>query len=422
MTDNGHTAVLNPQRVVDDLRELKRLTGDVHGAQRLAWTEPWDQARQWLHARLAELPVEVCVDEAGNLWATLAGASPRALILGSHIDSVPGGGWLDGCLGVAAGLEVLRYWAARGTPPVTLRLAAWAEEEGTQFGLSLFTSHAACGPFDPAALREVRDAHGARLTDVIGRWGVDLDRAGLAARQMDNAAAYLELHIEQGPVLESLNLPLAAVLGTMGLERHRLVFRGQTAHAGSTPMTMRRDALSAAARFALAVREIAVRHEGVSTVGSLIPRPGIVTAVAGECECTLDQRHIEAPALAAMLGEARVASETIACWERVEVAWERLYHVPPVRFHEELTALGAQVVGELSGSAYVMPSGPLHDAVAVAQSGVPTAMLFVQSLRGLSHTSEEDTREADLRLAVEALERLAERTARWIEQQPERLR
>ncbi len=410
MTQSG----LNPQRMVEDLKELHSLTGNAEGAQRLAWTATWDQARTWLRGKLVELTVKVEVDQAGNIWATLPGDSPQALIMGSHIDSVPNGGWLDGCLGVIAGLEILRRFASQTRPPVTIRLVAWAEEEGTQFGRSLFTSSAVCGHFDPDNLRDVVDKDGNRLPDVIGRWGVNIDHAREAARQLENAAAYLELHIEQGPVLESINLPLAAVVGAMGVERHAIRFTGQTAHAGSTPMVMRRDALAAAARLALEIREIAKRHGGVCTMGSVITRPGLVTAVAGQCDCTLDQRHLDKDALATMLTDAQKASQRIAAEEQVEVAWTRLYSVEPVLFTPELVELCSEAVSEISGTAHRIPSGPLHDAVIVAKSGLPTAMMFVQSLRGLSHTKEEDTREEHLRLAVIAFDRLADKTVAWI--------
>lgn len=405
---------LNPQRMVDNLKELHSLTGNAEGAQRLAWTETWDRSRIWLCEKLAGLPVNVEVDQAGNIWATLPGDSPQALVMGSHIDSAPNGGWLDGCLGVAAGLEILRRFASQTRPPVTVRLVAWAEEEGTQFGRSLFTSSAVCGHFDPNDLRDVVDKDGNRLPDVIGRWGVDIDHASEAAVQLENAAAYLELHIEQGPVLESLNLPLAAVVGAMGVERHLIRFTGQAAHAGSTPMAMRRDALAAAARLALEIREIARQRGGVCTMGSVITRPGIVTAVAGQCDCTLDQRHLDQGALATMLSDAQEASRRIAAEEQVEVNWIHLYSIEPVLFTPELVELCSEAVSEISGTAHRMPSGPLHDAVIVAKTGLPTAMMFVQSLRGLSHTKEEDTREDHLRLAAIAFDRLANKTIAWI--------
>jgi len=405
---------LNPRRVIDDLKELHALTGNADGAQRVAWTPTWDQARAWLRGKLAELAVEVETDPAGNTWATLPGASPRTLILGSHIDSVVNGGWLDGCLGVLAGLEVLRRFSAQGKPPVTVRLVAWAEEEGTQFGRSCLTASAAAGGFNPAELRSVTDKNGNRMPDVLNQWGVDIETASNAAQQLKDAAACLELHIEQGPVLESQGLALAAVVGALGVERHLIHFTGQTAHAGSTPMPMRRDALAAAARLALEVREIANRHHGVCTMGSLTAHPGIVTAVAGGCDCTLDQRHLDAESLAAMWADAQSACQRIAAEEKVEVSWETLYQIEPVLFHPDLIELCAEAVAEISGTPQRMPSGPLHDAVVLAKSGLPTAMLFVQSLGGLSHTREENTRDDHLELAVQAFDRLADKTAVWI--------
>src|SRR3954453_6086349 len=232
-----------PERTIAELKELRALTGDENGAQRVAFTETWRKARTWLREKLEAFCPEVTRDEAGNLWATLRGESDRALLIGGHIDSVPNGGWLDGCLNGMAGVEVLRRLAEEGTPPMTVRLVNWADEEGARFGRSLFGSSAAAGSMaDQDELRQRKDADGVALPEAIARFGVDLDSALDARSELGNAAAYLELHIEQGPVLESLELPLGVVLGTFGVERHEVTFRGQAAHAGSTPMDKRRDA------------------------------------------------------------------------------------------------------------------------------------------------------------------------------------
>jgi hydantoinase/carbamoylase family amidase len=406
-------ASVDPARVIRELRELHELTGDAGGAQRLCWTDRWLRAREWLAAKLSDLPVDTEIDEAGNQWATLPGREPRALLIGGHLDSVAAGGWLDGCLDVLAGLEVLRGLAADGPPALTVRLVSWADEEGARFGRSLLGSSAAAGHLAPDEVRGLRDADGVPLPDALAACGVELDRMAGAGRQLEGAAAYLELHIEQGPVLERLGLPLGAVLGTFGTERHLVRFTGQTAHAGSTPMDARRDAFAAAARFALAVREIAVREGGVGTVGRAVTRPGIYTAVAGECEVTLDQRHLDAGRLAAMLSGAREASTAIAAEERVEAAWERTWRIDPVPFHPELVDLCAEAIEEVAGTCHRLPSGPLHDATEVARAGVPAAMLFVQSLRGLSHTKEEDTLPEHLELSVRVLDRAVRRTLAW---------
>jgi N-carbamoyl-L-amino-acid hydrolase len=404
---------LSPSRVVDELKELRELTGDENGAQRVAWTDTWERARAWLREKLDGLPLEHEIDEAGNQWWTLRGASERAVLIGGHIDSVPNGGWLDGALNVVAGVEVVRRLAEVGEPAATVRLVDWADEEGARFGRSLFGSSAVAGSMvDQDELRQRRDAGGVWLPEAIAAHGVDLDRALEGRRQLESAAAYLELHIEQGPVLESLELPLGVVLGTFGVERHQVTFRGQAAHAGSTPMERRRDALAGAAKLELDIREIARRVGGgaVCTMGSVVTRPGIVTSVVETAECLLDQRHLDATQLAEMLSNAEAASRRFAQEEQLEVEWERIWNIEPILFDEALIELADEAVREVAGRSHRLPSGPLHDAAEVARAGVPTVMLFVQSLRGLSHTKLEDTKEEHLELSVQALDRLADKT------------
>jgi N-carbamoyl-L-amino-acid hydrolase len=408
---------LNPKRTVADLKELRALTSDDNGAQRVAWTDTWLKAREWFAGKLAELPVEHHLDAAGNRWVTLQGESPKALLLGGHLDSVPNGGWLDGSLGVLCGLEILRRFATdfNGRPPVTIRLIDWADEEGARFGRSLLGSSAFAGTESIAADRVRTDRDGIRLEDALRRCGIEIDRFPEARQEQKNAAAYLELHIEQGPVLESLGLPLGVVLGTKGVERHAITFHGQEAHSGSTPMAARRDALACAAKLALEIRTIARRHpDAVCTMGSVKTFPGIVTAVVGRCEATLDQRDLDRMVLARMFKEAREASERFAAEEDCEVEWSKIWNIEPVPFHAELIALCENAVREVSGSIKVLPSGPLHDAAEVSRAGIPTVMMFVQSLRGISHNRIEDTKEEHLEMAVAAMDRLATSTAAWI--------
>jgi beta-ureidopropionase / N-carbamoyl-L-amino-acid hydrolase len=408
---------LDPKRTVAELRELQELTGDADGAQRVAWTDTWVEAQEWLAGKLEGTGAELEFDEARNQWWTLRGRSDRELLIGGHLDSVPNGGWLDGALNVVAGSEVLRRIAEEGEPRVTVRLVSWADEEGARFGRSLFGSSAAAGSMaDQDELRQRKDAEGVSLPDAIGQHRVDLDKALEARRQLENAAAYLELHIEQGPVLESLDLPLGVVLGTFGVERHQVTFRGQAAHAGSTPMEKRRDALAGAAKLELEIREIANRIGGgaVCTMGGVVTRPGIVTSVVETAECLLDQRHLEAAQLAEMLSNAEAASRRFAQEEDIEVDWERIWNIEPILFDDELIELADESIREVAGTSHRLPSGPLHDAAEVSRAGIPTVMLFVQSLRGLSHTNLEDTKEEHLELSVQALDRLADRTIAWI--------
>jgi hydantoinase/carbamoylase family amidase len=408
---------LDPKRTVRELKELRTLTGNDHGAQRVAFTPTWQKARRWLQSRLSELPVEVHADAAGNLWATLRGESEKALLIGGHIDSVPNGGWLDGCLNVMAGVEVLRRIHAQygDKPPVTVRLVDWADEEGARFGKSLFGSSACSGNLNLEEARTLKDKDGVRLPEALREIGVDLERAKESGRELQNAAAYLELHIEQGPVLLDLDLPLGAVLGTFGVERHAITFRGQAAHSGSTPMNRRKDAFLAAGKMSSEIYAIAERSNGgVCTIGSCNTKPGIVTSVVEECRITLDQRHLDATALARMLQEARDASERFAHEGQVSVSWERLWQIEPVLFHPELIELCEQSICETTARAHRLPSGPLHDAAEVARAGVPTVMLFVQSLHGISHNKIEDTKEEHLEMCVAAFDKLAEKSMHWI--------
>jgi N-carbamoyl-L-amino-acid hydrolase len=409
-------SILNPNRTVAELKELRKLTADENGAQRVAFTEPWLATRKWLRGKLDTLAVEVHQDEAGNLWATMRGDSKRALIIGSHSDSVPNGGWLDGALGVLAALEILRRLEAqhRGRPPVTVRLVDWADEEGARFGKSLFGSSACSGNLNLAEARRLKDADGIGLPEALAGIGVHFERVKRCGRELRNAAAYLELHIEQGPVLLDLHRPLGAVIGTFGVERHAITFHGQAAHSGSTPMDRRKDAFLAAAMMAPEIRRIARRHGGMCTIGSCVTKPGIVTSVVEDCRITLDQRHLEPRALAAMLIEAKAASRRFAREGRVGVKWERLLQIAPVPFHEELIGLCADAIRETGAAPHALPSGPLHDASEVARAGVPAVMMFVQSLRGISHTRIEDTREAHLKQAIRAFDRLADKVIQWI--------
>lgn len=416
MPDNSS---FDPQIAITLLHELRELTANEHGAQRVAWTETWRKARAWFESKLQDMPVEYHRDAAGNNWITLNGASDKTLILGSHLDSVPNGGWLDGALGVLTSYAVLHHYALGSTPPpATIRLVDWADEEGARFGRSLFGSSAFAGTHSIAADRYRADRDGITLEEALAENGIDINRIGDAAVERTNACAYLELHIEQGPILEGLSLPLGAVLGTKGVERHTINFHGQEAHSGSTPMAMRRDALAAASKLALDIRAIAGKHpDAVCTMGSLKTFPGIVTAVVGRAEATLDQRDLDAGVLAQMYREAQDASQRFADEERCTVEWSRIWNIEPVPFHPRLIELCEEAIRETvgpTGKIHRLPSGPLHDAAEVARLGIPTTMMFVQSLGGISHNKIEDTRESDLLLAVEAFHALAEKTIAWI--------
>jgi N-carbamoyl-L-amino-acid hydrolase len=393
---------VDADRVIADLHELAAASGGEHaGAKRLAWSEDWTAAREWLLGKLSAINgLSVERDEAGNLWATLPGDGNAEgfVIVGSHIDAVPSGGWLDGCLGLLTALEVVRTLAAADAPPpVTVKLVDWADEEGARFGRSLVGSSAVAGTLDPDDVRGLLDADGVTLQDAMASVGVDLDGASAATARLDGARAYLELHIEQGPVLLDTGRLACAVSGTVGDERYLVTFSGQSAHAGSTPMRLRRDTLAAAATAALEIRAVGLRHEGVTTVGAITSQPAVITAIAGESELMLDLRHLDADTLATMLAECLAACEAAAEEFGCGVEPRRVFGATPTPFHPQLVAIAAAATG--GGPA--IPSGPLHDATEIGRL-VPTVMIFAQSDPPISHTEVEDSPTDALRTAITA--------------------
>lgn len=400
---------LQPARVVEELRELQALTGDEHGAHRVCWTATWGTAREWLKAKLAELPVEVEVDAAGNLWATLRGRDPRAVVIGSHLDSVYGGGWLDGALGVVAALEVLRRHAdSADGPPLTIRLVDWADEEGVRFGRSLLGSSAVSGTLDLAELDGLQDRDGISIQSALADHGVAADRMPAARGQLEGAVACIELHIEQGKVLEQAGLSLGVVPGTCGAERHAIRFRGKSDIGCATPMAGRRDAFLAGARFGLEVRDIARAEAGVTTVGACVLHPGTSTAIAERCELLMEQNHFDGPALERMVRDAKAAGHRIAALEGTPVEFEPLWRIDPLAFDPDFTVLADEVVTRVAGTSMRVPSAPLHDAAEVQRAGVPCTMLFVRSIDGISHHRDEDTTPEDLELSVVAFDALTD--------------
>jgi allantoate deiminase len=396
---------VDPRRVIADLRELDRLTGGPGGARRVCWTPEWEEARDFLTGRLSAIEgVTVERDEAANLWARLPGEREGSVAVGSHIDSVPGGGWLDGALGVMAAVEVLRV-AAEERPAHGVTLVDFADEEGARFGHSLFGSSAVAGTLDPASLEGLADAGGVAIATALAEHGVDLGSIAGAARHREGLRAYLELHIEQGPVLDREGVAVAAVSGTAGVERHRFGFRGQAAHSGTTPMEMRHDAGLAASATALAVDGIARAHGGVGTTGVLRLAPGIPTAVPGGAEIVVDLRHPEEATLAAMLADTRATASEAAGERGCELEESEIWRIEPIAFDPGLVAAAREEAG------MVLASGALHDAAEMARH-LPVAMIFAPSIGGISHAQEEDTREEDLEAAIEAFGRLALRIAR----------
>lgn len=402
MKPSHSLAEIDAKRVIADLRELARRTSGDGGAQRVAWTETWHKARAFLGELLEEIGASSETDEAGNLWAWLdGGEGSDAIAVGSHTDSVPDGGWLDGALGVMAAVGILRAHAQSSSSRKPLVLVDWADEEGSRFGYSLFGSSAFAGELDPDAVAGLRDADGRSMHEVLASNDVDIARAPDCAARRDGLAAYLELHIEQGPVLEAEGVTIAAVEGCQGIERKRFSFTGQAAHAGTTPMAMRKDAGLAAAACAMSVAELPGKHGGVATTGELRLEPGISTAVAGKAHLACDLRNPDADALAAMLADARAGAAKSAAAHGCELAEVHAFGIAPTTFDPQLVAVATEVCEAKTGTGFRITSGALHDAASVSRV-MPAAMMFCPSRGGISHASDEDTSEADLNTAIEA--------------------
>jgi hydantoinase/carbamoylase family amidase len=384
-------------RVIAELRELDCRSG----GRRVAWSEAWIEERRRLCERAAELVPEARIDqdEAANIWIVLPGARAGTVIAGSHLDCVPGGGWLDGCLGVLAALEAARRIRERPEASRrTLAVVDWADEEGAVSGRSLVGSSAAAGLLDPAEVRSLETADGSSFADLLRTHGVEPEQMLAARSRLFTARCYLELHIEQGPVLDEARRPCAAVAGCLGVRRSRVRFGGVEAHAGATPMELRHDPAIAAAQLTLAARECAIATGGLATVGRLDLSPGTPTAIAAGAELVLDVRHGDRRALDHLHGdlerEALNAGRQAGC----DVEHQLLLSIDPVDFDSRLVAR----VAELTGGEPLM-SGALHDAAAVARAGVPTAMVFVRTRGGISHSRKEDADEEDLAGGIEAL-------------------
>jgi hydantoinase/carbamoylase family amidase len=309
-----------------------------------------------------------------------------------------------------AAVGVLRSWSEGGPPPRSLAFVDWADEEG-RFGRSLLGSSAASGSLAPAEVTGLRDPAGQPIEDLLAENGVEVERMPRAGSRLERIGALLELHIEQGPVLEAEGIAIAAVSGTVGIERWRFRFEGEASHAGTTPMEARRDAGRAAAALVTAVGAIGELRTGVATVGELSFEPGTPTVIPGSAELVVDLRAADAPSLAGMLTEAHGAAERIAEDTGCRQTSERVWAIEPIEFDPGLVAEARDSCLEGAGTDRVLVSGALHDAAEIARR-LPVAMLFVRSIGGVSHSPQENSSDEDLELGIRAYAALAERAMR----------
>lgn len=408
--------------VISNLKELAKLTSNEEGAQRVAWGPVWSKSRDWFIKKCQEMGARVEKDSAGNVWAFLSseqGAFPsrtKSIVIGSHLDSVPNGGWLDGALGVITALEALRVYST--LPPeikskYSIYAVDWADEEGARFGYSLAGSSAATGVLDINDISMRVDNQGKIFSQVLLENQIDINKMLDASKELKkrNIATYLELHIEQGPILESKNMPVSAVDVVKGTNRFYIKFSGQSAHAGSFPVPQRKDAFLAAAEAALEFKKIALKYNSVCTVGQVNVLPNVPTIVPSRCTISLDQRSVDILTLNEMYKEAQEAVARIAKENKVQVSWDKVFYIAPTIFNKELVSLCCQAIKEETGSRDLLDkditisSGPLHDAVNMARL-VPTVMMFTKSKDGLSHCKMEDTDVDSLQISIRAFLRL----------------
>lgn len=360
---------------------------EAGGVTRLALSDADAAARDLFVSWCRDAGLEIRVDDLGTIYAWRGGSDPNALpvALGSHLDTVIRGGRFDGALGVLAGLEVMRALndaAVETRHPIVL--IDFTNEEGARFEPAMVASGVLAGAFEADQVRAIRDREGIGFGSElrrIGYWGEENSR-------LRSAAAYLELHIEQGPILESLGIPVGLVTGIQGIERVNVSFVGEAAHAGPTPMNERHDALAAASRLVLGARDIAVASNGAATVGRMEIDPDVINVIPGQTKLGLDLRHQDVHTLDRMSGSARELSTAIAADESVDVTFEPFWRSNPVVFDPGLLGVLSDVASRLDVKVHRIASGAGHDAKYMAELA-PTAMIFVRTIGGRSHYEQE---------------------------------
>jgi hydantoinase/carbamoylase family amidase len=376
--------------LADDLEAVSRFGGDGTSVTRFAWSHELAAAYDWLAGRLRELGIESEVDPAGNLIGRWQSGSGKPIAVGSHLDSVPRGGRFDGTLGVLSGLHAIRLLKERGVEPQRpIWLISFNDEDGGRFGTGLFGSRAFVGR-DLTELADRTDAEGTTIRDAMKAAGFDFDRLP-AAHRVDELGGYLELHVEQGPVLEHEGLDVGVVTSIVGLRGFRARLTGEANHAGTTPMRMRRDAFAGAARVALALRDAALaRGDMTANVGIVQVEPGGFNIIPAACEFTIDVRSGTEDGYAQLEPLVRGALDEAANEGNLDVQLTELFRLDPLPLDPQLVDAVERAAADEGASHVRMPSGAGHDAMEVGRH-VPAAMLFVPSRAGISHSPDEWT-------------------------------
>lgn len=380
------------------------------GLTRLYLTDEHRHANALVERWMTDAGMTVRTDAVGNIVGRYEGDRPGApaLLLGSHLDTVRDAGRYDGMLGVLAAIACVEDLHRRGRRlPFAVEVIGFGDEEGTRFQSTLIGSRAVAGTLDPAALAAV-DGDGVTLARALAHWGLDPARIGDAARRPDGILAYAELHIEQGPVLESLDQPVGVVTAIAGAVRLSVTVRGTAGHAGTVPMGLRRDALAAAAEMVLAVEEeCGTRPPVVGTVGRIAAGPGAVNVIPGEATFTVDMRAEQDPARDTALDATLARFHAIAARRGVALAVTPTHAAAAVACSPALVRQMADAAAAEGFAAHRLPSGAGHDAMAMAAL-CPVGMLFVRCHGGISHNPAEAITAADAQAGARTLLRFIE--------------
>jgi N-carbamoyl-L-amino-acid hydrolase len=397
---------INAQRLLADLRALAAIGGVADGGvDRLAWSDHDLAGRRWFAERMREAGIEPRVDAALNVFGHLSGTVGPWLLTGSHLDTVPNGGRLDGAYGAVAALEVLRTLAESRDPLAEqVEIVGFADEEGVRFELGLIGSLALVGELDVERLRDGVDWKGVAIRQVLAAAGRDIDRMLEAQQHLASIRGFIELHIEQGPRMEADKIDLAVVTSIVGVHRQRIEIQGTQNHAGTTPFRLRHDAGRAASRAAAELRDLVqgADAEAVANIGSMQFHPGAVNVIPGQAQFTLEVRHLDERVIGEAVWAFATRLERICAEEGCRPEVELLSLVPPAPMDPTVMEALEQACDELGRRPERLSSGAGHDA-AVLSRHVPTGMLFVPSIGGVSHSPREATSDEHLVLGARAL-------------------
>ena len=395
-------------RVMARADELAAISETPEGLTRVYLSPQHLQANQQAALWMNQAGMTVWQDSVGNICGRYEGEQEGApaILLGSHLDTVRNAGRYDGMLGVLTAIEVVHSLHQQGRRlKKAIEIVGFCDEEGTRFGITLLGSRGLTGTWPESWLSQ-SDADGVSVAQAMVLAGLDPARIHLAARSQEEIAAYLELHIEQGPCLEQEGLALGVVEAINGARRLNCCFTGEAGHAGTVPMSHRKDALAAAAEWMVLVEALTREQSGnlVATVGTLRCAPGAVNVIPGEVMLTLDIRGPNDQPLDALLNRLLASAQEIAARRQQQFSAEEFYRIAATACDSELQRVLSEAVQEVQGEAVSLPSGAGHDAIAIAERW-PSAMLFVRCKGGISHHPAESVTADDVALAIDAYSR-----------------